>query len=327
MPIRVSRDFERANVIPITRAPDDDWPMFRKTPAGSSFTATPVEPPLELAWVTPLPGLVALSSPVVAGGRVYLGCRTKSAELGDSGVLCCDAVSGAARWFAPVPGGVALAPAVAANIVLVSSMGESVFGLDAATGQALWGRRTPGNRYKMTAPTVEGASAWVGAEAALVQLDPRTGVVRWETDRLGSSWCPAIYSAPAVSPNHVYCGFYGTPGIVPDGFSIIERANGTVVRHENGAFRSPIWADGVLLLAGALDFNDQVLTARDPMGSVLWTATTRLRRSTGSPALGHGVVVVAGINGRVEGFRASDGEHLWTHATGVSLLDMSAEPA
>jgi hypothetical protein len=84
-PIQLEVDFVRSEVVSIRRELGEDWPMFRKSAAGSSFTATPVDPPLALAWATPLPGMVALSSPVVAGGRVFLGCRTESADLDDSG--------------------------------------------------------------------------------------------------------------------------------------------------------------------------------------------------------------------------------------------------
>jgi hypothetical protein len=66
----------------------------------------------------------------------------------------------------------------------------------------------------------------------------------------------------------------------------------------------------------------QVLTARDPSGTILWTAPKGLGAGTGSPALGHGVLVVAGASGAVEAFRASDGTNLWTKRVGPQLYDM-----
>ncbi|MGH2571420.1 MAG: metallophosphoesterase, partial [bacterium] len=240
-PIQLEVSFVRSEVVSIRRELGEDWPMFRKSAGGSSFTATPVDPPLALAWATPLPGMVALNSPVVGGGRVFLGCRTESADLDDSGILCCDAATGAPLWYHSLPGGIALAPSVAEDLLLVSTMTDSIFALDAATGDIAWSGRTPGNKYKMTAPVWSGDDSWFGSEPTPVEIDWRSGMSRWTTEPLGSIWYPAIYSAPAVSPQRVYFSFYGTPGASRDGFSVVNRASGMVVHAENGSFRSPIW--------------------------------------------------------------------------------------
>jgi outer membrane protein assembly factor BamB len=322
-PIQLQQELEYSQVVPIVRAPGGDWPMFRKTAAGSSFVAERITPPLTLIWSRPLPGMVALSSPVVAGDRVLLGCRTESGNLDDSGVLCCNASTGAVHWFTPVPGGVALAPAVVGSTVLVSSMADSVVALDLATGASLWRSSAPGNKYKMTAPVFEGNTAWIGSEPTPIQIDVATGGTTWISEALGASWYPAIYSAPAVGPQYVYYGFYGVRNAPPDGFSIVARSSGSPVHHENGTFRSPIVTDDRVFLVGGETLNDQFLSARDVVGNVLWTSSTPLGRSTGSPALGHDVIVVAGEGGRVEGIRSTDGAHLWSHTVGYSLYDMS----
>jgi outer membrane protein assembly factor BamB len=320
--IQLHQPFEYSQAVPIVRAPGADWPMFRKTAAGSSFVAERVTPPLALIWSRPLPGMVALSSPVVAGGRVLLGCRAESANLDDAGVLCCNAATGAVHWFAPVPGGVALAPAVVGSTVLVSSMADSVVALDLVTGASLWRSIAPGNKYKMTAPVFEGNAAWIGLEPTPVQIDVATGGTTWISETLGTSWYPAIYSAPAVGPQYIYYGYYGVRNAPPDGFSVVARSSGSLVHHENGTFRSPIVAGDRVYVGGA-SLNDQFLSARDAVGNLLWTSSTPLGRSTGSPALGHDVIVVAGEGGRVEGIRSTDGAHLWSHTVGYSLYDMS----
>jgi outer membrane protein assembly factor BamB len=306
-----------------THAPGADWPMFRKCAAGSSFTATPLEPPLELAWSTPLPGMVELNSPVVASGKVYIGCRSESGDMNDAGVLCCDAATGAAQWFTPVSGGVALAPAVAGGIVMATAMTDSVFGLDAASGQIVWKAKAPGNNYKMTAPIFEGNRAWVGAEPALMTIDPANGQKVWTSPNLGPAWYSTMYTAPAVNASYVYCGFYGTPGIFPDGFAILNRATGATVFQQNGTFRSAVCAGGTVYLVGGTTVINQVVTARDMLGSVIWSSPKLLDQGSGAPALGHGVLVVGGANGAMEGFRASDGANLWTRSVGPSLYDMS----
>ena len=65
--------------------------MFRRVAAGSSFTATPVEPPLELVWNTDTSALVTLSSPITANGLVYFGARSDG-DIGKAGVMACDAI-------------------------------------------------------------------------------------------------------------------------------------------------------------------------------------------------------------------------------------------
>ncbi len=322
-PVLLSTSFERGAATEITRAVGGDWPMFRKSPAGSSFTAASLPPPLELAWATPVPGMVALSSPVVADGRVYLGTRSETGDPASEAVTCCDALTGSILWVATVPGGVALAPAVAGNVVIASSMADSTVGLDASTGLRLWSIKTPGNRYKLAAPIVSGGTAWVGSEPQLVQIQAANGQVDWTSPLLGSSWYPGIYSAPAISSQFVYTGFYGI-AIPPDGLSVLDRATGAAMYQENGVYRTPVCAgDTVWVISGSVGLGQQFLSARDALGQTVWTSVTNIGRSTAAPALGHGVIVVAGLNGTVRGFRSSDGGDLWSHAVDLSLYDMS----
>jgi hypothetical protein len=103
----------------------------------------------------------------------------------------------------------------------------------------------------------------------------------------------------------------------------VNRNTGAIAFKQVGTYRSPIWADSVLYVIGALNNNSQLLIARNELGGVLWTSPKNLNGSTGAPALGHGVIVVAGANGSIEGLRASDGASLWSTAVGLELLDMA----
>jgi len=169
----------------------------------------------------------------------------------------------------------------------------------------------------------EGLKAWVGPEPKPTQVTWATGAVDWLTPWLGDPWFPYIYSAPAVGASYVYYGFYGVdlPG---GGLSVVNRTNGTRLSLEIGAFRSPIWTGQTLYVVGAPNRNAQRLTARDGTGVVQWTSPWDLGGGTGSPALGNGVVVVAGASGAIEGLRAADGAHLWTHPVGYELFQMAS---
>ncbi len=322
-PIRSRSTFFLTRSASLAGAPHLDWPMFRRCAAGSSFTATPLGPPLELAWATPVPGMVELNSPVVAKGRVYIGCRSESGRLDDAGLLCCDAITGVVDWFTPISGGVALAPAVAEGVVIATAMTDSVFGLDASSGQIVWKRKAPGNTYKMTAPVFEGNRAWVGAEPALMAIDPADGRAVWTSPPLGPAWYSTMYTTPAVNSSAVHCSFYGTPGIIPDGFAILDRFSGATLFQENGTYRAAVCAGDTVFVVGGPTVTAQRVTARDVSGNLLWASPKLLDQGSGAPALGHGVLVVGGADGAIEGFRASNGANLWTRPVGMSLYDMS----
>ena len=321
-PISLSQQVLLDDIIPITRSPVTDWPMFRRCSAGSSYVSFPVTPPLDFAWATEVPGMVALSSPVVADGRVFLGCRAER-DVAESGVLSCDAVTGQVNWFKHLPTGVALAPAVADNIVIASTMSDSTYGLAATTGDRVWAISQIEPRYTMTAPIFEGPVAWVGTEPRPRQVLWASGANQWFSANIGNPWYPLMYSAPAIGPDYIYFGFFGWDDPTTGGFKIVSRLNGSLVHGEGGAWRSPLFTpDGTVYTVGALDRNNEFLSARDNVGNVLWTATKNLGSGVGAPAIGHGILVVPGKNGNIEAFRATDGQNLWTKTVGQQLYDM-----
>ncbi|MFN8180090.1 MAG: PQQ-binding-like beta-propeller repeat protein [bacterium] len=320
-PIHLTEPFSLDDVVPITRAPATDWPMFRRCSAGSSYVELSVPPPLRLAWSVPVPGMVAMSSPVVANGKVYFGCRPER-NLSEAGVMKLDAVTGNQEWFTHLPSGVSLAPAIAGNVVMATTMSDSVYGLNAATGARLWTQPQIEARYTMTAPVFDGALAWVGTEPRPAQVHWATGARDWYSANIGSPWYSVIYSSPAVGPSYIYFSFFGWDDPTTGGFKVINRTNGSLVYGEAGCRRSPLWTPDYVYVVGALDRNNQQLTARDQTGNVLWTSATNMGAGSSSPAIGHGILVVPGRNGSIQGFRASDGLNLWTKTVGTQLYDM-----
>jgi outer membrane protein assembly factor BamB len=304
------------------------WPMFRRSPEGLGFTSPTLRPPLHLAWITPLPGLIALSSPVVEWNRVYVGCRAES-QLADAGILASNAETGQILWFTHIPGGVALAPAVVGNVVIATALRDSVFGLDAQTGQRLWSMFSHGKVYDLTAPVFQENDAWVGGEPWTYQIDWSTGYPDWGSDQLGVNFQPFIYSAPAVGTNYLYYGTFGLERITGNqgGFRIVDRATGDIVSPlDTGGFRSPICMGDTIFTVGDADYLIQKLSARDPLGNIHWTASLELGKGTGSPVLGHDILVAPGSDGTIEAFNATDGSHLWSHTVGPALYYMVPGP-
>jgi hypothetical protein len=174
----------------------------------------------------------------------------------------------------------------------------------------------------MTAPIFEGDKAWVGTEPKPQQVQWATGARDWITPTIGSTWYSVIYSAPAVGPDYVYFGFFGWDDPTTGGFKVVSRANGSVVHNDAGCIRSPLWTPGMVYVVGGLDRNNQMLSGRDAQGNAFWYAAKNLGAGTAAPAIAHGVLVVPGRNGAIEGFRATDGENLWTKEVGTQLYDM-----
>jgi outer membrane protein assembly factor BamB len=312
----------------------EDWPMFRKCAAGSSFVAKPLELPLRLRWATAVPGMIALNSPVVAGGSVYLGFRPES-RVQDAGIVSCDALTGEIHWLTPIPGGVALAPAVAGDVVIVTALADSIYGLDADSGARLWslGRGRLGG-YDLTAPVFEGPLAWVGGEPHSYEIEWATGQVHWQSEWLGTPFYPYIYSAPAVGKDLVYYGLFGFSFDAGSrSFCGLKRGTGLAAFWEtHGAWRSPVCAQDTIYVVGGLTdvpyYPLQRVGARSWDGNILWTALQDVRRETASPALAHGVLVVSGKeynrDGMIGGFRAADGELLWSFPVGECVYEMIA---
>jgi outer membrane protein assembly factor BamB len=190
----------------ISTAFADEWPQFRG-PGGlgiSGETGYAVEWSKEkgLRWTAELPG-VGISSPVVAGGRVYLtACSGYEQER--LHVLCFDAKTGEKLWerrfratgstqcnkktnmAAPTPA------ADAARVFALFATGDLV-GLD-RDGRLLWFRSltldhpTLGNNVGMAAsPVLHGDSLFIAmenvGESFAAAVDARTGRNLWRHDR------------------------------------------------------------------------------------------------------------------------------------------------
>lgn len=190
------------------RVGETEWRQFRG-PTGQGLSAAagvPIEwdTAKNVAWKTEVPGR-GWSSPVIAGGRVYLTSATGSDAGAEPALraLCIDAASGALVWdtevFRPDPAALGAihqknspaspTPIVAGERLYVhfGHMGTAALDL---TGKVLW--RQTEIQYP---PVHGGGGSPVLAEDALVfsadgaqdpfivALEAATGVVRWKTPR------------------------------------------------------------------------------------------------------------------------------------------------
>ncbi|HEX6570776.1 MAG TPA: PQQ-binding-like beta-propeller repeat protein [Steroidobacteraceae bacterium] len=141
-----------------------------------------------------------VSSPAVAGGRVYFGS-------GDGNVYAVDAKSGLLQWKFTTGDVVHGSPAVVTGTVYVGSYDGKFYALDAATGQPRWsfqGGLDPAihnqQGFQASAAVVDGV-VYVGSrDAHVYALDAATGRKKWDYPT-SKSW---VNTTPAVRDGLVY---------------------------------------------------------------------------------------------------------------------------
>lgn len=128
-------------------------------------------------WETPL-GAQSRTAPNIAGGRVFVGTRDRTA-------LAVDIESGTEAWSAPVDGEVTTSPAVADGVVFLAGedpqTGRSrLYALDADEGRVVWSYSPPGITAGVSSPTVVDGTVYVGfGDATVRAFDARSGALRW----------------------------------------------------------------------------------------------------------------------------------------------------
>ena len=121
---------------------EDDWPTYRRDGARSGCTADTVAAEVKPAWQQELGG--RLSSPVIAGGQVFL------TSVDTHQVLALDAETGKSLWSYTAGGRVDSPPTIYQGRVLFGSADGYVYCLRAADGTLIWRfRAAPMDRRMM----------------------------------------------------------------------------------------------------------------------------------------------------------------------------------
>lgn len=194
-----------------------DWPQFHGPGGqGTAATAAPTNwgEGENIAWKAALPG-VGASSPVIAGGRVFLTASEGGANEVKRHVLCYDAVSGRQLWDQIVESelpeqdriredhGYASATPVATTTRLFVFFGKSgVFAFD-HRGQQLWNTKV-GSRLNgwgsAASLALHGKNVLVNASVeseSLVALDQESGKEVWRGDGIKDSWHTPVVATAA----------------------------------------------------------------------------------------------------------------------------------
>ncbi|WP_035373570.1 outer membrane protein assembly factor BamB family protein [Pseudoduganella violaceinigra] len=141
-----------------------------------------------------------LSSPVVAGGRVYFGSS-------DGRLYALNAMTGEMQWSFKSGGMIHAAPAVSGKALVFGSWDGAVYALDAVNGKQLWRYQTEqktGNTTGVQAPPlIDGDTVYIGSrDAYFYALDLASGKMKWRYNGNGS-W---VLSGAVSDAGSVYFG-------------------------------------------------------------------------------------------------------------------------
>jgi outer membrane protein assembly factor BamB len=206
------------------------------------------------------------------------------------------------RWRFDTLGPVRLSPAVVDGTVYVGSYDNSLYAVDAATGNQQWQFDTDGN--VRSSPAVVNGTVYVGSDdESLYAVDAATGNQQWQFDTDGR-----VESSPAVVDGTVYVGSYD------NSLYAVDVATGEQQWQFNTSApveSSPAVADGTVYVGS----NDNNLYAVDvATGTGQWRFDTPWA-GTSSPAVVGGTVYVGGDNYNLYAVDAATGEQQWQFDT------------
>ncbi|RIQ31190.1 PEGA domain-containing protein [Jiangella rhizosphaerae] len=290
---------------------DPGWTQYqnnatRSGMSGDALAAGTLQP----SWTAAAGSAVTFASPVIAGGRVFLGS--------DAGRLAAyDASSGERLWSFQTGDALRGTPAVAGDLVVTGGgLDGGLVALDAATGAQRWSVPTPGRLTVYTAPSVVDGVVYAATgptqdrEDTVFALDAATGKQLWATD-VGTS----VFAGPAVAEG------LAIVGNADDGELIaLDAATGAVrwtLTRENDYF-----IGGASIVDGTVfvpttdgDGGGSLLAVDAATGTLRWEAATHGDGQGSTPAV-YGDLVIAGSHGLglVVAYDRETGDRVWQYA-------------
>ena len=299
-------------------APQADWPsIFGPTP-GSRSVATDLRPPLFLRWVAYTGNSpYFFSSPVVHGGRVYLGLADGQAPLSKAGVICLDAETGETLWRTGLTNDIHGTVAAYGDSVYALGNNGMLYRLSRATGDVLWTRdvcegvdRSPYSWSMTLSPlSVSGGNVYAvafGGYTACFAADSGTRL-----------WGP-IQPVYGTYQRSGLCLGDGRGHLVDETSRVaLNLADGSVLWDEDSARErgaaTPVFHDGFVYIQKRTKLRK--IDAAD--GSVAWEhATGTGLNYNGVPAVSEdGATVVIAFDRIIVALDAATGNELWTFST------------
>lgn len=261
------------------QAQTDWWSMFHHDSTNTGYSTTNAPDNGCLTWC--VPGVITLSSPTVANGKVY------AASLIEDYFCCFDAGTGEIIWCEETGPVLFSTPAVANGMVYIGTASGDIICFDAEMGgEPIWNFYVD---YQVnSSPTVAYDKVYIGLYTGeIICLDAITGDYVWVYPMYGE-----VISTPAVSNGKVYVGSHDANIYCLDadnGDWIWEFTTG------GGIFSSPAVTDTTVII-GSHDGSIYCLDA--DTGDFIWEYS--LGDSIfASPAIAYGMVYAVTKNGYI----------------------------
>lgn len=279
----------------------DEWPSFRGDPAltgvaGSAVPAAPVQ-----RWSFQA-GKAIVSSPVIAEGRLVIGCD-------DGNVYCLDARTGEKRWAHATGDVIEAPPLIHAGTAYIGSSNGLFFALDLETGTPRWQAQTDdkilggANHFEAGGETRVVVGSY---DSNLYCFAAADGSLRWKyaTDNY-------VNGTPAVDDGRIVFG--GCDAVL----HVVSAADGTALSKLELGSDAHV-AGSVALRAGRVYFGhygNAFVCADLGKNELVWSFPDAKHPFFSSPALAGERVVFGGRNKNLHCVDAGTGALLWKYAT------------
>jgi outer membrane protein assembly factor BamB len=232
-----------------------------------------------------------------------------------------------------VGGAVESSPAVIDGVVYVGCDDTSIYALNDANGQLIWGGKGGSGAPIISSPSVVDGVVYFGGSGELVGL--KDGVVVIDATSTANLYGSLVNSSPAVVNGTIYYGTYiGTVQALNISRASLGGGAQFVWTYSFGEYlqvdSSPAVVNGVVYIGaedtyvnqtsvegvGAINSANGVYALNATNGDQLWNFTDGGYSIDSSPAVVNGVVYVGSYDGDVYALNAANGVKLWNYTTG-----------
>lgn len=222
---------------------------------------------------------------------------------------------------------VASTPTLHEGVLYVANVDDSVFALDAATGEVRWRYSRPPDPTRTSdltlfgapSPTIYGDHVLVGfADGNLVALGQDGGQIAWER-RVGEGRYPDLIGTPLVVDQTAYVGGFSEPLIAVD----LETRNVRWRLEGVGSATLPTPHQG-LLYHGGTDGKLRSITQLD--GEVLWTWDSQTTGALTQPQLTQAGLLVGSSDGTLYLVDPETGTETWRWDPDMMLDGVTVAP-
>lgn len=282
--------------------PSGDWPLFRGNAAQTGIASGELADELEVQWTFEAQGAI-VSSPVIAGGKVYFGSD-------DQFLRCVDLETGELDWAFETDDIIEAPPMVHGDVVFCGSSDFFFYAVDAKTGEEKWSYETDdkvlGGAAVVPGPEGKEHVVFGSYDTHLYCLDVADGSLVWRYQTANYvNGTPAVWSGRAV--------FGGCDAIL----HVVDLKDGTAMQqvelgqdcHVAG---SVAIADGVAYFG---HYGNAFVAVDLDTSEALWAHRHRTQPFFSAPAITEDRVVFGGRDKRVHCVDRKTGEEQWNFPT------------